>query len=555
MRKIPSLKGRLKRYQQIGNVLIKYGFGVILERIHLSRILKISSRERRKEKELFPLPVRVRMMCEELGPTFIKLGQILSVRPDLIPLSFIKEFEKLQDKVPPVETEKIEKVITEELGSSLENLFSSFERKPLAAASIAQVHRASLQNGEEIILKVQRPGIDRVIHADIQILHNLASLMERFIEEAKIYEPVKIVNEFERTINKELDFILEARNIKRFSQNFRSDETVSIPRVYQDFTTRKVLSLQYVEGIKIKEVERLEKAGLDRKKIALNGARAVLKQIFKDGFFHGDPHPGNILVLEDGRICYLDFGIVGKLNERKRGELASLLIAFLKREPEGIIRNLLSMKLVSDEINLSDLEREIDEIMDRYYEVPIKEVRMGEVISEGLNVMHRFEVKIPVDLSLLIKALITTEGVGLLLDPDFNLTSEIKPFATSLIRERLNPLHITKDLIQTIPRFYSLMKNLPAGLEVFIRNIKKGYLNIAFEHKGLKNFTTTINKSSNRISFSLIISALLIGSSLIMISEKGPLFLGFSVLGISGFILSAILGLWLVFSIIKGGKL
>ncbi len=554
MKKI-SLKNKLGRYRQIGNILVKYGFGIILERTHLFRILKLHPHLHvGGEKETLSIPKRLRLMCEELGPTFIKLGQILSTRPDLIPLSFIKEFEKLQDRVKPLKAEVIEKIIGEELGDFPEKLFSSFDRKPLASASISQVHRAKLKNEKEIILKVQKPGIKKIINADLQILHNLASLIEKFIKEAEIYQPKRIVEEFEKSIKKELNFLLEARNIERFSRNFSSDDTIYIPKLYKNFTTGKVLALEYVSGTKINEVEELEKLCLNRKQIALNGAKGILKQIFVDGFFHGDPHPGNILILKNGKICYLDFGIVGRLGEERKMELVSLFEGFLYRDAERIVRTLLSMGTIDENVDLRELRRETEEIIDKYYNVSLKEISIKEIIDEEFTIMRKFKMKIPSDFSLLAKALITTEGVGTLLEPDFNIIEQIKPFAKNLMKERLSLFNLVKDLKKMFSNLYFSMKELPGNLEVLLRNIKKGYINIAFEHKGLKDLTTTMNSSSNRISFALIISALIIGSSLIMLSGKGPLMMGFPGLGILGFIIASILGLFLIISILKGGK-
>jgi len=548
-----ALEKKFRRYRQIGNILVKYGFGIILEQTHLFKSLKIAPRKKRKPSS--SLPVRVRMMFEELGPTFIKLGQILSTRPDLIPFPFIEELEKLQDEVSPVEVEKIEEVISEELGRKAEEIFASFQKQPLASASIAQVHRATLKGRKKVAVKIQRPGIAKLIRIDLQILYDIASLMERFIKEAEVYQPVRIVEEFERTLKKELDFTLEANNIERFSTNFSSDNTVCIPKVYRDFTTKRILTLQYMEGIKINKVEKIKKLGLDRKKIAQNGANVTLQQIFSHGFFHADPHPGNIFILKDGRICYLDFGIVGKLDEERRIELTYLLNGFLNKDAGTIVRTLTSMEAIPEDVDIKSLQRTLEDMLDRYYNVPVGEIKMREVLEEEFEAMRKFRVNVPADLALLAKTLITIEGVGLTLDPDFNLTSQIQPFVTKLIQEKLKITNLLKELKKALSDLYFTLKEIPASLETFLRNIKKGYINIAFEHKGLQNLTSTIDKSSNRISFSLIIAALLISSSRILLSGKGPLLFGFSVFGFFGFAISAILGLWLLISILRQGKL
>ena len=536
---------KVERYRQITNIVIKYGFGMILGKLHLPHIRKMSLK---KGVETLSFPQRIRLMCEELGPTFIKLCQILSTRPDLIPLSFVKEFEKLQDEVKPVETEEIKEIIQKELGDKFNDFFLSFEEKPLASASISQVHRAKIKGGEKIVLKIQRPGIEKIINADMEILYDISSLIEKFIPEARIYEPKRIVREFEKTMKRELNFLWEARSIKRFSHNFSGDSTVYIPKLYEDLTTEKILALEYIEGIKINNIEKIEGLGLDRKQIALNGAKAVLKQIFIDGFFHGDPHPGNVFVLENGKICYLDFGITGRISEERKMELISFFSGFLYKDSERILRTLILMNAIGEDIELKSLRREIEEMMDKYYDVSLKEMKIKEIVDEGFNLMRKYKVKIPSDFSLLTKSLIATEGVSIMLDPDFNLTLEIKPFIKEILKERVSFSYLTKNLKRTLSNLYFLGKETFNTLESFLR---KGYFNIAFEHKGLNNLISAINKSSNRISFSLIISALLVGSSLIIISGKGPFLLGFPALGISGFILSAIFGLWLIFNILR----
>ncbi|MCD6408672.1 2-polyprenylphenol 6-hydroxylase [bacterium] len=546
-----GLTEKLTRYRQIGNVIVKYGFGIILEKTHLIKILKIPFRK--KKKEDFSPPVRVRKMLEELGPTFIKLGQILSTRPDLIPIPYLKELEKLQDMTNPSPFEEIKKVVEGKTGKKIEELFDEFEEVPFASASISQVHRAKIE-GKTVAVKIQKPGVEKEIFLDLQILYDIAELIERFIKEAEIYQPVRIVEEFEKSIKKELNFLIEARNIERFRNNFRDEKDVFIPHIYHEFTNEKMLTLEFVDGIKISRIEEVEKAGFDRKEIAEKISNIVLKQVFIDGFFHADPHPGNIFVLKDGRICLLDFGIIGRLNEERKLQLIYLFNGLIKGDSERIIRTLKEMNAIEeDEVNIEDLEREIDDMLDRYRDLPLKEINLNEILGESFEIMRKFKIKIPADLSLLSKVLLTLEGVMLNLNPEFKIITSLKPYVIEFIEKRARFFSFN-ELIKNFQEFYYMAKQIPSSVESFLKLIKKGYVNVAFEHKGLQNLTSTMDKSSNRISFSLIISAILISSSLIMVSGKGPHLMGLPAFGIIGFLVSGILGIWLIVGIIKSGR-
>jgi len=313
--------------------------------------------------------------------------------------------------------------------------------------------------------------------------------------------------------------------------------------------------MEYVSGIKVSRVEELRKQGLDPKVIARAGARSVLTQIFMHGFFHGDPHPGNVFVAEDGTIWYLDFGIMGRLDDARREEMLLLFTGFLNRDPDRIIRGLITMGAVADETDTRGLRREIADIVDRYHGAPLGEIALSEVIQEELEAMRRFRLRIPADLSLLARALITTEGVGLILDPTFNLTTEIRPFAAELMRRRLRPREVIRTMRRTFSEMSLSLREAPRSLDTLLRTIQRGYVNIAFEHKGLHDLTSTIDKSSNRIAFGLIVAALLISSALIMVAGKGPLLYGFPALGVIGYVVSGVLGVWLVISILRGGIL
>ncbi|MCD6094408.1 2-polyprenylphenol 6-hydroxylase [bacterium] len=549
----------IQRLRQILQVLVKYGFGYIVDRLHIEqniigrRFVKLKSI---KKLDVFnqPAPVRARKVLEELGPTFIKLGQILSTRPDLIPLEFCKEFEKLQDEAPAIEYEKVKAQIENEFKQPINKIFNNFSSQPVAAASLAEVHLAELKTGEKVVVKVQRPDIRRMITADLEILYGLAKLAEKHIKESRIYDPVGVVEEFKKTILKEIDFNVEANNIERFRRNFKDDDIVYVPEVFRDLSTAKILTIERIEGIKVSDIEKIEESGLDRKQIAINGANAVLKQIFIHGFFHADPHPGNIFVLDNNRIAFVDYGMVGRLDEETKVQFASILTAVVERDVSGVIESLIATGVV-EEADVKRLSLDLEELMDRYYGIPLKELEMGQFLMDAINVVSQNKIKIPPSLFLLSKALITIEGVGRKLDPEFNVAIHIKPFVGKLVREKYSPKRIAKELRGFAKELYVFASSFPKDLSLIFNKIKKGNLKVEFEHKGLENLISQMDKVSNRIAFSVIIAALIIGSSIIMQTNKGPLFLGFPVLGIFGFLIAGILGLWLVIAILRSGRL
>ncbi|MBL7075294.1 2-polyprenylphenol 6-hydroxylase [candidate division KSB1 bacterium] len=549
----------LKRYRQILMILVKYGFDDVINRLKIEYYIKLGKKviPRLKERDLEKVTraQRVRLAFEELGPTFVKLGQMLSVRPDLIPEDFINEFKKLQDEVPPFPVQQAREVIQAQLGAPVEQLFDSFVEEPLAAASIAQVHRAVIENGEQVVVKIQRPNIQKVIETDLSILFDLAVLVERRIPESELYNPVAIVEEFAKTIRRELDFIQEGRNIDRFRRNFAGDDTIYVPKVYWELATDRVLTMEYIDGIKASEIEKLEAAGLDRKIIAVNGAQAILKQVFEHGFFHADPHPGNIFVLENNVIAPLDYGMMGRLDDEMREEVGNLLSGIVHKDADRIISAFRHIGIIEDVSDVRALRRDILDFLDRYYQVPLNQINIGIVINEAMEIVRRHRIKIPSDLTLMGKALATEEGIGRELDPDFDMISLAKPYVQEIMVRKLDPRRYLKDYASTLDEFNRLFKILPLEIRAIITKIKKGELSIKFEHRGLDHLISELDKSSNRLSFSMIIAALIIGSSLIVQLDKGPLVFGFPAIGIVGYLIAAVLGLWLIIAIMRSAKL
>lgn len=550
----------IRRYRDILGILIKYGFGHVIEQLNINYYLELGRRivtlgSAPKEIERLTQPVRLRLALEELGPTFIKFGQILSTRPDVIPREYADEFGKLQDTVPSGPLPEVLAQLERELGYPAHELFAEFSPIPIAAASIAQVHRGRLHSGEEVVIKIRRPGIEKVVETDLDILMGLAYLIEKHITTEEIYDPIGIVKEFRRTLHREMDFTREGHTIDRFSANFADDPTVHIPRVYWDYTGETILAMELVEGIKITDLPRLLEAGLDLQTIARNGANAILKQVLIHGFFHGDPHPGNIFILEGNKVCFLDFGMVGRIDEDLKFQLVDLLMAILQRDVEKVITLLLYSGDLTDEIDTRNLKRDLSEFIDDYYEIPLHEINAGRMLTEFIEILSCYRIKFPSDLMLLAKALVTIEGIGRQLDPEFNMISHLKPFMETLLSDRITPASISREMVRTVQAYGALAKNLPRDLKEFINRVNRNKFKIDLEHRGLDRLITDLDKSSNRLSFSLLIAALIVGSSLIMQTEKGPLLLGFPVLGFLGYSIAGFLGLWLAIAILRSGRL
>lgn len=547
----------IKRYHQIISVFVRYGFGDIISRLNLDLFIQAVKYKNIKKSryEKISTAVRLRKAFEELGPTFVKLGQILSVRPDLLSENIIGEFKKLQDEVPPFPGEQAKKEVETQLGKKVEHIFAFFDATPIASASISQVHRAMTKNREQVVVKIQRPNIQNVINTDLRILSDLAKLIEKNVQESHLFSPCRIVSEFSKTIQHELDFYREGQNIERFYQNFSDDETVYIPKVYWKLTTDRILTMEYIDGIKISEIGRLEAAGLDKKIIAVNGAQVVLKQIFEHGFFHADPHPGNIFVLPDNVIAPLDFGMVGSLDNEEMEAVGALLTAFVKKDVKKIISVLDDLGVLENALDIRNLKVDLSDFLDRYYQVPLYQLDVGKILNEMIALMRNYHIRLPAELTLMGKALITEESVGRALDPQFDMVTLAKPYVEKLLTRKMDPRRQLLEFAGTLDEFARLFKILPSEIKLITAKVKKGEIKIQFEHRGLDNLITGLNQTGNRLSFSLIIAALIIGSSLIVHSDKGPQIYDLSVVGIFGYLIAAFFGLWLVISIIRYKKL
>ena len=549
-----------RRYRSILSVLIKYGFGQVVDQLNLTSYLEFgknifSKGKPPREIEQLRAPQRLRLAMEELGTTFIKLGQVLSTRPDLIPSTFTEEFRSLQDHVPAISFGKIQEHIQAELKCPMSQIFSELGETPIAAASIAQVYKGRLHSGEEVAVKVRRPNIQQTVETDLEILLGLAQLMEHHFPDWDIYDPVGIVKTFRHNIRREMDFSKEARTIDKFRTNFAGDDTYYVPKVFWDFSGETILTMEYIDGIKISSVDILENQGYDRKVLAQNGAKAILKQVLEHGIFHGDPHPGNVFALPENTICMLDYGMVGRLDDALKQRLADLLTAVFKRDVDRLITVLRFSGELREETDIKDLRRDLVEFVDDYYGLVLKDIHAGKLLMDFSGILMRHRISFPSDLILLAKALVTVESIGRQLDPDFNMFEHLTPFIDKLVRERLTPASLSKEISDLAQSYGVMLKRIPWDIKELINRLNQNKFRIDLHHQGLEKLIADLDKSSNRISFSLLIAALIVGSSLIMQTEKGPFLFGFPVLGFLGYLIAGFLGLWLAIAILRSGKL
>lgn len=553
-----SFYRHLGRYGEIVSVLAKYGFGDLLSRLNIERYLSAGRRilrvRQRKQLQEISRWDRIRMALEELGPTFIKLGQFASNRPDILPSELINSLEKLQDAVPPFSSKEAFEIITEELGNPIWALFEHFEEHPFASASMAQVYKAVLRDGKKVAVKVQRPKIRDTIRTDLEIMYHLTFLIEKHIQGMEVLNLRQLVDEFSNAINKELDFNAEAMHMQQFARNFQGDSRVHIPQVHLQFTGRRVITSEFIDGIKISNVKELVKAGIDPKEIAHSGASVILKQIFEMGFFHADPHAGNILVRKDKSICFLDLGMTGILTPTSRERLSSIIMGIVTRDPQRIVKTLYDMSSQQVE-RKEELEYEIAELIQEYVSRSLKMINIGEVLNKLSRLLVVYRLKVIPGFYLLVKAMATMEGIGYRLDPDFSMIEYVEPFVKNMVSEQFSAKHLAKEGIETAHDFFFLMRDFPSEARDIMQLVKAGKVRIEFEHKGLDPVLRKFGQTINRLVFGLVLAALIIGSSVVILSNIPPKIYGVPVIGIAGFLTAAFMGFGLLISISRNEKM
>lgn len=548
---------QLRRLREITTVLVKFGFPDVVERLHLGRTVALGRRLRPWGSRLPPPGARVqrlRQALEELGPTFVKFGQGLSTRPDLLPSDLVVELSRLQDAVPPLAPGVAERAVEAALGRPLAAVFASFDAVPVAAASIAQVHRARLADGSHVAVKVRRPGIETTIERDLALLWFLARLAERYLPDSELYQPATLVAEFSRAIRRELDLAREGRTIERFARNFANDPTVRLPRIHWPETRPDVLTMEYMEGRKVLEVLE-DPQGADLRLVARRGGEILLKQVLRDGLFHADPHPANVFILPGNVIGLLDFGSVGRIDRALRDGLSALLDAVVREDADRLGDAILGIGRALEPMDSRQFRRDLTELVDGYAGVQLKDLSIGTLLQDALIVMRRYRLQFPPDLMLLARAFVTTEGVGRRLDPSFNMVEHARPVIAGILRDRLSPSAVAGRVAEMGREVAEAAQALPRDLMEVVAKARDDRLQIQFVHRNLEHFVQEMDRSSNRLSFAVVIAALIVGSSFILQRGTGPYLFGVPMLGLVGFVAAAFMGLWLVVGIMRSGRL
>lgn len=546
-----------KRYRQILKVLVKYGFEDIVAH---TRFKGLNWRSILPDRDGIPALQysryeRIRLVCEELGPTFIKFGQILSNRPDIIHKDLIVELEKLQDHVPAVPFEELKPKLEREFKKPLDEIFTFIDEKPLASASIAQVHRVKLIRGDEAVLKIQKPFIRRSVAADIEIMRDLAKIIERNFPESAVMQPVELVNTFEKAIKREMNFVLEAASMKRFAQNFSLDSRIYVPRVYDEYTTQKVICQEYINGRKLTDIEAIKASGLTPKDAAKIGLDLYFIQVFDFGFFHADPHPANIFIMPDGRLCFIDFGMMGTLTLDDQYILGDLMFYLHSEDVKNLADTVQAMARENVIQKREEFEQELREFLEAAHTTSISEVELSAILEGLRKVMYDYKIRISANFHLLMRALIIIEGVGLTIFPDYNLMEEVQPYARKIMAKRYSPAELFKRLYGSIQEMGELILELPNDIREVFQKLKQGKLHVEFEHKGLDPMMNRMDIVGNRVAFAIVVGSMILGSAIVIHSGIPPHYQDVPILGVGAFILAALFAIRLLYAIMKHGKM
>jgi ubiquinone biosynthesis protein len=536
----------LGRGREIAAVLLNQGFGDVASRLGLRRWMFW----RRKEAgPPLTTAVRLRLAAEALGPTFIKFGQVVSTRPDLVPRDVTRELSKLREHVPPFPTKEAVAEIEQALGRTVGELFATFDPAPTAAGSLGQVHRATFADGTPVAIKVRRPGIVGDIERDLSLMFDIATLLERRVPESRIFDPVGLVRHFSRTIRRELDFLREARTMDEFARLFRDEGDLVVPAVYLDRCAENVLVMEYVEGIPIDSPAAIDAAGVYRPDVAAAGARVFMRMAFELGIFHGDPHPGNVRVLPGGAICLYDFGMIGMLDEPTRDRLVDLFAAIARKDVNAAVRVLQALGEPLGEVDQPRLAADVRDFVGAYYGVPLEKLRVGRLLHDFLAILSAHHIRCPGDLMLLLRAVVALEGTGRQLDPHFNLASHLAPFIEQVIRRRYDPLRVADRLLLKAAELAEHAGCLPARLDAVLEKIANDELTVQLDVGNIDRLTVELDKSSNRIAIGLVMAALVLASALLIRSVPEAHWFAVPI-----FLLSNLLGLWLIYGIFRSGN-
>lgn len=549
IRKHSTIKN-INRLRQILNILIRHGFGELVSQLHVFRLYILGKRFFTPKAEDVrahrSTPERLRLALEELGPTFVKLGQLMSTRADWFPDEWSTEFKKLQDKVPPFPFEQVRELVEKELGKPLTEVYASFDITPVASASIAQVHFATLKDGRELAVKVRRPEIEKILDSDISIMYVIANLIVKYVPDWARFRPVEVVREFHKTIRQELDFTIEATRADRFRRNFKDDPEAYFPRVYWEYSSRKVLTMERISGIPIDEAEALKAAGFDLKEIAERGVRVFFRQALGDGFFHADMHPGNVFVGDKGEIIHVDFGIVGQIDDELRTYLARLLYYLMRRDFKAMAKIHRDMGLIGPNVDIREFEDALIDIAEPIFGRPLAEINVSALLWKLIEIAKRFDMHMQPNLLLLQKSMVVVEGVGRELYPKLNVWAVARPFIFKLMKKSIDPKAVVKKGYDTMIEMAEFTATLPSQLTSVFNKVIQNRLRIEFAHLNLDELNARIDRTGDRLVYGMLIGALIVGSSIIVMAGKGPMLFDFPVFGLAGYGIAGVLGLKLV---------
>jgi ubiquinone biosynthesis protein len=550
----------LPRLHEITSVFIRHGLGDLVRRIGIANVLERAGQilhwGAKVETVRLEPAQRVRRALEELGPTFVKLGQVMATRVDLFPPHWVAEFEKLQSAVPPVAFESLVPELERALGRSPFEVFRNLDPRPFGSASIAQVHRAELQDGTPVVLKIRRPGIRTKVDADLRILFHVAELIESEIPEARRYQPVEIAGQFARSLERELDLAGEARNVERLAKHFAGDPFIVIPKVHLEHTSESLNVQEYVAGIPGNDLAAVRAAGLDPKLLAARGAEAILKMILVDGFFHADPHPGNVFYLPGNRIVIIDWGMVGRLSPLRRNQVVDLLAGLARMDEESMLDVLLDWAgdAVVDEAKLA---ADVNELVFDYEGVPLKDIRIGALLKAFAAIIREHSIVMPSDLTLMFKALITMEGLGRQYDPDFHVLDHLTPLVRSAIAARYRPAGVMRRGRTALAQAFNLATSVPRDLARLLRDARRGKTRVDLDLKRLDSFGRQLDRTIDRATMGIMTASLVIGSAIVMTVQGGPTLLGIPVLtllGLAGYAVAFFNSIWIIVGIWRSGK-
>ncbi|MDF1745431.1 MAG: AarF/ABC1/UbiB kinase family protein [Gimesia sp.] len=544
----------LRRSREIVTVLMNYGFDDLVDQLGLRRYLRWGRRLlfwKRSEPEVkLTRAKRIRLALESLGVTFIKFGQVVSTRPDLVPRDVVRELSKLQESVPSFPSDVAIKIVERELEGSIDTLFAAFDHQPLAAGSLGQVHRARLHDGTELVVKIKRPDIDRVIEQDLSLMYELATMIERHFPDAEIFDPVGLVNQFSRTIHRELQFMREARSTDEFYRLFQDDATLYVPKIYWELTQGDIITMEYIDGYRIDNENELKNLPISAHEVAANGARIFMKMTFEFGIFHADPHPGNFRVMPDGSICLIDYGMIGVLEEERRDLLIDMLLNVARKDTTRLVEVVLNIGKTKRDVDHQLLRADLRDFIGNYYGIPLDQIKVGVMLTDFINILAIHRIRCPVDIMLLIRALITLEGVASHIAPDLNIAQEMEPYVYKISSERYHPRAIASRMWTEARSLTKVMHDLPEQIGRTLGKLSDDELRIHLEHKGIDHLTTEMDRSGNRLAIGMVMSALILASAITISSDSRLVYVSIPI-----FMMSSLLGIWLIYGVFRSGRL